>query len=451
MKVIIIGIGKLGFKVASTLALEESAEITVVDKKDAALERIADHADVMTIKANGVCATELEGLDIKGFDLGIASTGSDETNIICCKMLKALGCKKAIATIRNPEYTEQKEFIKRTMDIDFIINPEFSTAKSIFNYLSKSYSFNVNNFALSRVSIFDIHVKDIPKLIDKRVRDVSGLSEFVITAILRGEEMIIPNGESVIKENDLLYIMGETDKLNAFSKTFKSKHTPATIKRVVLVGGGKIAYYLAKLLSLKGIGVKLIEKDRATCEILAEQLPSDVLVLQGDGSDFKLLQDEDAASADAFVCLTGYDEENLLLSLAMKKFGVETCVAKVSRDNYANIMETLGLEGVFSTMDIATGHIIKYYRGGNVKSVSLLLGGKAEVNEFIATSGMSVVGKPLQRVVLPKDVIIGAILTADNQVLIPNGETVIHVGDRFVVFSGVSSVQKAKSFFERKK
>lgn len=451
MKIIIVGIGKLGFKVATTLALEESAEITVVDKKDAALERIADYADVMTIKANGVYAAELEGLDIKDYDLGIASTGSDETNIICCTVLKTLGCKKTIATMRNPEYTEQKEFIKKTMNIDFIINPEFSTAKSIFNYLSKSYSFNINNFALTRVSMFDIHVKDMPKIIDKKVKDVSRLSEFVITSILRGEEMIIPNGDSVIKENDLLYIMGETDKLTAFSKTFKAKHTPSDIKKVVLVGGGKIGYYLAKLLSLKGIGVKLIEKDLEVCEMLAEKLPSDVLVLQGDGSDFKLLQDEDAASADAFVCLTGYDEENLLLSLAMKKFGVENCVAKVSRDNYAHIVETLGVDAVFSTMDIATGHIIKYYRGGNVKSVSLLLGGKAEVNEFIATPSMAVVGKPLQTITLPKDMVIGAILTTKDKVVIPNGETVIQPGDRFVVFSAISSVQKVKSLFERKK
>ncbi len=195
----------------------------------------------------------------------------------------------------------------------------------------------------------------------------------------------------------------------------------------------------------------MIEKDAATCEVLAEKLPDDVLVLHGDGSDFKLLQDEDAVNSDAFVCVTGYDEENLLLSLAMKKFGVSNCIAKVSRDNYNNIMESLGLDSVFSTMDIATGHIIKYYRGGNVKSVSLLLGGKAEVNEIIATASMPIVGKPLHAVALPKDVVIGAILTTANEVAIPNGDTVIHEGDRFVVFSGVASIQRVKSFFEQKK
>ncbi len=451
MKIIIVGIGKFGFKVATSLALEESAEITVVDKKDASLERIADYADVMTIKANGIYVAELENLDIKDYDLGIACTGSDETNIICCTVLKTLGCKKTIATLRNPEYTEQKEFIKKMMSIDFIINPEFSTAKSIFNYLSKSYSFNVNNFALTRVSMFDIHVKDMPKVINKPVKNIPGLSEFVITCILRGDEMIIPNGDSIVKEDDLLYIMGETEKLNAFTKTFKQKHSPDIVRNVVIVGGGKIGYYLAKLLSLKGIGVKLIERDPDVCAMLAEKLPSDVLLLNADGSDFKLLQDEDVTNADAFVCLTGFDEENLLLSLAMKKLGMTNCVAKVSRDNYAHIVETLGVDSVFATTDIATGHIIKYYRGGNVKSVSLLLGGKAEVNEIIATESMKVVNRPLQSVLLPKDVVIGAILTTENKVVIPNGNTIIRAGDRFVVFSGVSSLQKVKSFFEHKK
>lgn len=451
MKIIIVGIGKFGFKVASTLALEENAEVTVLDKKDSALERITDYADVMPIKGNGVYVTELEGIDIQNYDLGIACTGSDETNIICCTVLKNLGCKKTIATIRNPEYTEQRAFIKKTMSIDLIINPEFSTAKSIFNYLSKSYSFNVNNFALTRVSMFDFYVKDMPKIVGKKVKDVSGVSEFVITAILRGEDMVVPNGETVILEDDLVYIMGETEKLSKFMRSFKPTHTPDYVKNVVIVGGGKIGYYLAKLLSLKGIHVKLIEKDHAVCEMLAEKLPNDVLVLQGDGSDFTLLQEEDVMDADAFVCVTGYDEENLLLSLAMKKFGVTNCVAKVSRDNYTNIMETLGVDSVFATMDIATGHIIKYYRGGNVKSVSLLLGGKAEVNEIIATEAMPVVGKPLQDVSLPNDVVIGAILTTENEVIIPNGATVIHPGDRFVVFSGIASIQKAKSFFEHKK
>ncbi len=451
MKIIIVGIGKFGFKVARTLALEEDAEVTVLDKKESALERIADHADVMTIKANGVYVTELENMDIKEFDLGIACTGSDETNIICCTVLKNLGCKKTIATIRNPEYTEQKEFLKKTMQIDMIINPEFSTAKSIFNYLSKSYSFNVNNFALTRVSMFDFYVKDMPKLVNKPVKDFAGVSEFVITAILRGEEMIIPNGDSIIKEDDVLYIMGETEKLSAFLKIFKPKHRHDEVKNVVVVGGGKIGYYLSTLLSMKGIQVKLIERDPVVCAELAEKLPSDVLVLNGDGSDFTLLQGEDVANADAFVCVTGYDEENLLLSLAMKKLGANNCIAKVSRDNYANIVESLGVDSVFATMDIATAHIIKYYRGGNVKSVSLLLGGKAEVNEIIATSAMPVVGKPLAQVALPKDVVIGAILTANNNVVIPNGETVIHPGDRFVVFAGTASLQKVKSFLEHKK
>ncbi|MFI3174007.1 MAG: Trk system potassium transporter TrkA [Bacillota bacterium] len=451
MKVIIVGAGKLGFKVATILALEKNAEITVVDKNTAALEHISDYADVMTLKANGIHLNTLEGIGIRQYELGIAATGNDETNIICATMLKKIGCTKVIARIRSPEYVEHKAFIKETMNIDLIVNPEMSTAKSIYNYLMKSYSFNINNFALSRISLFDLPAKSLPQVVGVALKHTQGLEEFVIVAISRGDEVVIPNGDSVIEEEDILYIMGKTDKLDQFLKASKTIQSAHSIKNAVIVGGSRVGFYLAKLLSLKGIGVKIIEKDPERCEFLAEILPRNVLVLCADGSDFKLLEEEDVASADAFICTTGYDEENLLLALSVKKLGVAKCVAKVSRSNYINIIEKLGVDVVFSTIDITSSQIIKFFRGGKVRSVSLLLNGKAEVNEIIADSKMKIVGKPLMAVKLPAGVIIGALVNQKDEVTIPNGHTVIEEGDRFVVFSLASMLQNANLFFTREK
>ncbi len=450
MKVLIVGAGKLGFKVATYLAMEENAQVAVVDKNQEVLDRLSDYADVMTIKANGIHISDLREIGVNEYDLCIACTGDDETNIICSTILKRIGCKRVIARIRNPEYVEHKEFIKETMDIDLVLNPEMSTAKAISNYLLKNYSFNTNNFALSRVSVFDIPISDAPNMIGKKIKDIKELTEFVVVAIFRNGEATIPNGDSIIEKEDTIYVMGKTQNLDEFVCKTNKHICKNMIKTATIVGGGRVGYYLAKRLALKGLDIKLIEKDQAKCDFLSENLPNNVLVLNGDGSDIKLLQEEDIASSDAFIGATGYDEENLLISLVLKKMGLKKCVAKVSRSNYISIIETLGVDATFSTVDITASEILKFFRGGKVLSVSLLLGGKAEVNEFVADKSMKIVGKPLSQLDLPKGVIIGAILTTKNEVIIPNGDTVINSGDRFVVFSLAATLQKLNPFINNK-
>lgn len=448
MKVIIIGIGKLGFKIATYLALEENAQITVVDKNQAALDRITNIADVMTVKANATHIEALKDLGVDEYTLAITATGDDETNIISSIILKKTGCKKVVARIRNPEYVHHQDFIKNMMDIDLILNPELSTAKSISNYLSKSYSFITNNFAQSKISLFDIPAQSVNEFVGKKIMDIPQAIDFVIVAILRNDEIIIPNGNHIIEQNDILYIMGETTTLNKFVKQFKASFANPVVKNVVIVGGGRVGYYLARRLADKGIGVKIIERNEQTCEFIAENLKKNVLVLNGNGSDFTLLEEEDIAKADAFVSATGYDEENLLLALSVKKMGVKKCIAKVSRSTYVNVIEQLGVDATFSTVDISSSDIMKFFRGGKVDTVSLLLGGKAEVDQLIADKSMEVVGVPLYKVTMPKGVIIGAILTKNRDVIVPKGSTVINPGDRFVVFSIGSALQKAGKLFK---
>ncbi|MGI6031228.1 MAG: Trk system potassium transporter TrkA [Eubacteriales bacterium] len=447
MKVLIIGAGKLGYKLASSLALADDADITIVDKRPEVLEHISDHLDVMTVHANGIHVSSLKELDVPSYDLAVACSGNDEVNIICGTLLKRMGCDNVVVRMRNMEYVEHRSFIQDLMDIDLAVNPELSTAKQISGYLMKNYSFHTNNFALGRVSLVDVLAKRIPKWVGRPLKDIEGLREFVLVGIGRGGDLIIPDGNTVIEENDVLYIMGRTDRLDQISGSM-GRAIEGTLKNVMIVGGGRVGYHLAKRLSLKGIRIKLIERDPQQCAFLAENLGSNVLVLNADGSDNKVLMEEEIFSMDAFVGATGYDEENLLMCLGAKQMNVPKVVAKVSRNNYTDIIESLGVDAIFSTIDITASEILKYVRGGKILSVSLLLGGKAEVNEYIADAGMPIVGRPLSEVNIPKGNVVGAMLSGNNEVIIPNGNTVIQPGDRFVVFSMTNTLPKFRKCVE---
>lgn len=449
MEVAIVGAGKLGYKIAESL-VNGDIDVTIIDTNPNVIEDVKDHLDVLTVKANGLEIEVLKELDIKSYDIVIAVTNSDETNIIICSLAKKLGCGKTVARIRSPEYTKQISFIKSEMEIDYVVNPELATANEIVRYLLQSYTFYSGNFAKGRVSVVDFKISNLPKFIGKRIMDIENIDGLLITAILRDNKIFIPNGSSQLKEEDIIYIIGEKDNIDRLKE--ENSNIPDFrnhIKKVMLLGGSKIGYYLAKKLTRLGISVKLIEQNRQKCEYLSEEL-NDTLVICGDGTDTNLLEEEDLASTDAFIGITGYDEANLLMALMAKQSGVKKAIAKVSRKSYTQIIEKLDIDAAVNPLDITASDILKFIRGGKVVSVSLLLGGEAEVTEIIASESLSIIGKPLSKLGLPKGIIIGSIIH-DGQVIIPNGNSVIMPGDRFVVFCLTSEVPVLKHFFTPKK
>lgn len=448
MKVLIVGAGKLGYRLAASLAQADDADVTVVDRRADVLEQITDHLDVLTVRANGVHVSALEDLDVSDYDLAVACTGSDETNIICSSIIKRMGCKRVAARIRDMEYVAHRDFIQKLMDIDMAVNPEWLTARAICGYLMKSYSFNSSDYARGRASIFDIPAKSVGGWIGKALKDIPQLASFVLVAINRDGELVVPYGNTVIMEDDTLYLMGKTEELEAMVKTMQKK-VYRTPKRVMILGGGRVGYQLAKRLSDQGVRVKVVEIDEDKCALLEEHLGNSVLVLHGDGTDTKLLEDEELDTVDALVGATGYDEENLLMALAAKRMGVRKAVAKVSRNNYTAIIESLGVDAVFSSTDITASSLLKYARGGKMLTVSLMLGGKAEVNEIIADDSMVIVNRPLKDLGLPPGIIIGAVLKG-NELIIANGDTVISPGDRFVAFCLASMMPKFRKFIAGK-
>lgn len=453
MKVLIVGAGKLGYRLAQQMLLSD-IEVTIMDTNSKILERINNHLDVMTINANGVQIEILKNINIGIYDLTIAVTSNDETNIVISSITKKLGCKKTIARIRNPEYVEAIPFIKKEMNIDHIVNPELSIATEISRYILKKYAFYSSDFVKGKVSMIDLNVNNLPDFIGKKVHELENLDDILIAAISKNGNIIIPHGGSVIEDGDILYLIGTREGIKRLvdkSKLIKNKtkNNKKHMKNVFILGGGKIGYYLAENLLKEGLRVKIVEQNTERCKYLSNKLDK-ALIICGDGSDINILEEEDIESMDAFVGVTGFDEENLLMSLLAKKSGVKEVISKVSRSNYVGIIEKLGVDVALNPINITVSNILKFIRGGKVISVSLLLGNQAEVLEIIASEDLSIIGKPIEKIGLPKGIIIGAI-GHNGKAIIPDGKSIIHPNDRLVIFCLSSEIHALDPFFKGNK
>ena len=448
MRVIIIGAGKLGYKLAESM-LNGNIHVTIVDTNAKVLERINDHLDVLTVRASGVQVDVLKELKVEAYDLLIAVTDSDETNIVICSLAKKLGCPKTVARIRNPEYAEQLDFIKAEMGIDHVVNPELATANEMARYLLKNFAFHSGDFAKGKVCMLDFKISNLPSFVGKTLSELEDMDGLIITAISRAGEVFIPHGGIELHDKDIIYVMGKRDSINRLAEKSQGSQDRRYIKKAMILGGGKIGFYLAQKLISQGINVKIIEQDRERCKYLSEKL-MDTLVIYGDGTDINLLEEEDMSSMDAFISVTGYDEENLLMAVTAKQSGVKKVIAKVSRASYVQIIDKLGIDVALNPVNITASDILKFIRGGRVVSVSLLLGNQAEVTEIIATDNKDIVEKPLSKLGLPKGIIIGAIVH-QGKVIIPNGDSVIYPNDRLVIFSLLSELATLEAFFKSEK
>lgn len=448
MKVLIVGVGKLGYKLAQ-LMIDEGINVTLIDNNSKVLESINEHIDVLTIEANGIDINVLKEIEIQSYDLLVASTDSDETNTVVCLLAKKLGCKKTIARIRNPEYLMQLDFIKKEMGIDHIVNPDLDIARSIEKYLLKNYLFHSDEFASGKVQMLDFHIGFHEEFVGRKLKELQGFEKLLITAVLRNGQIIIPHGDTLLIENDTIYIIGESCDIEDFNLRYDFKKTSKQIKRVMILGGSNSAYYLAKNLTKHNISVKIVEKDRDKAEALSRSL-EDVLIIHGDGTDINLLEEEMLDQMDAFVGVTGLDEQNLLMALMCKQAGVTKTIAKVSRQNYTKIIDRLGIDAALNPVYITASNILKFIRGGKVISVSLLLGGEAEVTEIIVSKDSPFIEKTLLELDLPKGVIIGAIIR-HGEVSIPKGDSIIYPNDRIVIFSLKEDLDTLKRFFNPRK
>lgn len=438
MKVVIVGAGKLGMKVAEALLGGDHA-VTIIDTDESWLQKVNSMYDVMTINANAKETRILRRINIASYDFLIACTDSDESNIVISAFAKELGCKKVIARVRDPEHMQQLTFIKDVMNIDHIVNPDLGITLEIYKYLAEKYTLSNGIFSSGNASLIEFMADRYPELIGLHINDVPAiLPNMLIVGISRNGKVIIPHGDTNIQEDDCLYVMGEKGPVLDLNTKVHERGKYTDLQKVMIIGGGKTGFYLAERLAEFGAAVKVIEKDKERCHYLSTHL-EDVMILHGDATDLTLLEEENLDLMDAVVTATGYDEDNLLLALTAKQHGVEDVVAKVSRTSYAEIISRMGVDMALNPLDITTSNIMRFVQGSKKVISSQLIQGQAEIMEIIATSHMKILGKPLRELNLPDTVIIAAIHRG-AQVIIPDGDTEILEDDKVIMLSLLSDL-----------
>ena len=444
MKVAIVGAGKLGTKVATTL-LDGNHAVTLIDTDKEVLQKVGLHVDVMTVNANAKETKILRNIGISNFDFLITTTGSDETNIVIAAFAKKLGCKRVLARVRDPEHMQQIEFIKDLMGIDYIVNPDLGITVEIYKYLAEKYTLSNGIFSSGKISLLEFQVDKYKQLIDLPIYRFSEvLPHMLVVAISRNGKVIIPHGEDVIKSHDFLYVVGEKEPIQELNKKVHVRGKYTDLQKVMIMGGGKTGFYLAQMLSEFGAAVKIIESDKNRCYYLSTHL-NDVMVLHGDATDLSLLEEENMDGMDAVVTATGFDEDNLLLALTAKMHGVEDVIAKVSRTSYAEIISRMGIDMALNPQDITTSTIIRLVQGNKKVLSSQLIQGQAELMEIIATPTMKFLDTPLKDLDLPKGLIIAGIHRG-HVVIIPNGDTRIKKDDRVMILSLLSEISSTERF-----
>ncbi len=447
MKVVVVGAGKLGLAITEVL-LGSGNDITLIDKDETLIQKVGNRYDILTINANAKRVDVLSELKIWDYDLLIAATDEDERNMIICNFAKELGCPRVIARVRSPEHVEQLDFAMKAQNIDYIVNPDMACASEIYKYLTEKYTLKDGRFAADDVTILEFNVNRMPALIELQLKDLpTVLEDILIAAVSRNGKIIVPNGNTVLKADDTLYVIGPEKRINEISRKLREQQVQTNLSNVMIAGGGGTGYFLAKMLSEFGVAVKLIEIDRERCEWLSARLDG-VLILHGDATDMNLLQEENIGDMDAFVAVTGFDEENLLLSLTAKQMNIRDVVAKVSRNSYAPLMETLGVSMIINPVDMCASNILRHIQKDDIIIFSRLIQGQAEFVELWAEDGMPLTEGTLTQLDIPEGVIIAAI-RRNKELIIPKGSTQVVPGDRVIILSLLSSTPHLESLLKR--
>ena len=445
MRILVVGDGKVGHTIAEHLAREDH-DVVIVDRSEEVLKRSEDTLDVLCIRGNGANAATLVDAGVEHADIIIATTASDEINMLCCLVAKRLGAKFAIARIRDPEFNESLSLLQREMGIDLAVNPERATALEISRLLRYPFAANIEAFAKGRVEMVAFRAQEHDAVVGVPLRDLSrrlrGIPQVLYAVVERGGEVIIPNGDFVIQSDDRVHVAADMVRITEYFR-YLGKNS-LRIKNVMLLGGGRISYYLARMIVPMGIHVAMTEINEKKALELGEQLP-EVNVIYGDGTDQELLEQEGLQQMDAFVALCDRDEENLMTGLYAVKQGVPKVVVKNSHGAYADIISAMGLDSVVSPKAITCDNILRYVRqrenatGTRVERLYKLVGGQAEALEFIARASDPYVGVPLKNLTVSRGTLV-AVIVRKGRVIVPFGNDHIEAGDSVVIISRQSGV-----------
>ena len=444
MKIVIIGDGKVGYKLAKQLS-SEKYDIILIDNNEEKLRKSIERMDVFCVAGEGGSVEVQQRADVPHADLVIACTSTDECNMLSCLIARRLGARHTIARVRNPIYYKQIDFLKKDLHLSMVVNPELIVAGDITRLLLFPDASKVETFVKGRVELveFPIHCGKLEGL---------SLSELyarfqvqvLVCAVESGETVLIPDGDYILKAGDKLHIAASHQNMEQFFKKIALRKEK--IKNAMICGGGRVAYYLASQLCNLGMNVKIIERNRERCEELCELLPK-ATIINGDATEHDLLIEEGIEKTDAFIALTGMDEENIIMPLFASKQSVSKVIVKINEDRRAMMIDELGLDSIVSAKTATADAILGYVRArrnsqcsANVETMYQLLDGRVEALEFIIKSENAYTGVPLKDLNLKVNNII-ACIARGRKIIIPNGDDSIQVGDSVVIITMTKQIR----------
>ena len=445
MNIIVVGCGKIGTTIVEKL-VEEGHNLTVVDTRPAKLAEIANVHDVITICGNGADTDVLEQAGVAQAGLLVATTGSDEVNMLCSYLARKMGAADTVARVRSPEYNDRSlAAMKQHLDVSMMINPDWLAAQEMYHLLRLPAAVKIETFSRRSFEMIEIRLKDDSPLVGVPLFDLRNRykAKFLICVVQRGKQVFIPDGRFVLQGGDkvgLTATHGEIQKLLRGIGTQKKQ-----ARKVMILGGSRTAYYLAKRLLTAGTEVKIIDKDRQVCEELCEALPNATIIC-GDGTQQELLLEEGLERMDAFVSLTGMDEQNILLSFFASSRNVPKVLTKVNRRELSVMAQQMGLDCIVSPRNIIADLLVQHARslrnsmGSNVETLYSLMDGGAEALEFNAKDDPRLVRISFKDLQLKPQILVAGIIR-DRETIIPTGNDMILPRDKVVVITAAHRLQ----------
>lgn len=442
MKAIIIGAGEVGYHIADSLS-REGINTVVIDRNEERLQEISETLDIQTVLGSGSSPDVLKRAGMENADMVVAVTDSDETNMIACLLAATQSSVPVrIARIRNPELNGDSRLLKSDcLNIDLCINPEREAVKYMMDCLEFPGASEVFSFAGGRIRLLGFAIDANAAVVGKSLIALRAMEpgfKVLITAMVRDEKFIVPRGESVIEAGDYLFAVTDASRVRELLRFFGRDTEPP--RRIIIIGGGNTGLMLAEQIEKKGISVKLIEKRRDKCELLAARLEK-TIVLHGDGTSQDLLREENIQETDFFIAVTNDEEANILGALVAKQLGARKVISLIRRIDYIPLVARVGIDGVINPRHAAISRILHFIRKGKIISAMPLRDERAEAFEFIALETSEITERPFKEIPFPKGTIVGAIVRGER-IIIPDGESVILPGDHCVIFTPRSAIHQ---------
>lgn len=439
MKIIIVGAGKIGELLCRDLSTEGN-DITLIEQNSKILDRVLSVSDIMGIVGNGANREVLSDAGVSNSDIFIAVTTNDEINIISSVMAKKMGAKYTIARVRNPEYSEQMQFMKESLGIDIMLNPEAEAADFIRKNLEYPNALNVDSFAKNKVNLVEILIEENSYLNNLKLMDFKRkyFRNILVCIVQRGNEIYVPTGNFILKTNDRIYVTGEAIDLRDFYKSLG--HSDEEIKSVFIVGGGRITHYLVDILLKKKMDLKIVELKKERAKELSETFEN-VEIINGNGIDMDLLEEENFSSYDACVSLTGIDEENIIISMFADKIGIKKTITKINRTSLLNVLDFVGLQSILTPKKIIADYIVKIVRSfassqgeNNIQNLYRFADNRVEAIEFLVGESNRIIGTPLKDLHFKENVLVPYIIRK-GKLIMPNGFDIIQPNDTVIIIT----------------